>query len=72
MTIEDLLKGSEQRLGLNHMSGSSGLKKQTYQVQVQFLENDFSPELLPGVILIIPSSVCSHGQIFMRNQEKSS
>ena len=59
MTIEDLLKGSEQRLGLNHMSGSSGLKKQTYQVQVQFLENDFSPELLPGVILIIPSSVCS-------------
>jgi HPr kinase/phosphorylase len=58
-TIEDLFRGAEQRLGLCAVSGTAGLKRRTDRVRVQSLQNADSPELLSGMVLIIPGHVQS-------------
>jgi len=70
VTIEDLIRGSERRLGLDLVGMSSGLKRCTCQVRVQFLDEDPGAELLPGVILIISAIMYSQWASTSRAAQK--
>lgn len=57
MTIEDLLRGAEHRLGLSATGGLPGSRRRMDQARVQSLGDVHPPELLPGVALIIPGPI---------------
>ncbi len=59
MTIEDLLRGAEHRLGLPDTSDLPGLRRRVAQARVQSLEDRNPQQLLPGVALIIPVPILS-------------
>ena len=59
VTIEDLLRGAEHRLGLSATGSLPGARRRVDQARVQSLEDRYPPKLLPGVALIIPGPIHS-------------
>ena len=71
MTIEDLVRGAEHRLGLCAASGSPGMNRRMDQARVQTLQGRFPPALLPGIALIIPGHILHARWMHQPDERKS-